>query len=582
LLAVISRRSVLPDPVRHPLPPAAMRLLATPPAIVAAVIYAGLALLLFGSPMLHRGSPPECICLGTDEGIFTWSLAWWPHAVLHGLNPFVTHLIYAPQGLDVALGTSVPAAALVFWPFTAIGGAIFSYNVAMLASPVLAAFTAFLLCRRVTGSFWASLVGGWLFGFSTYMLGQMLGHLHLTLVFLVPVIVHLVLRGLAGELGRVRLTILLTLALIFQLGFSTEVLASFTIFGAVALVLAFVLGDSELRDRLRAVLVPIGLAYLATAAIASPYLYYSFQPGVLPVLPGRTNLLSNDVLSFVVPNLITAVGGVHFASTSRTFTAGFVEGGAYLGLPLIAIVVLAVRQSWARVGTRIMLGTLVVVLVCSLGGKLHVHGATGIPLPWRIVSHLPVFGLMLPARFVMYAVLIVSVLAAMWLAHSGARPLPWLLALAAVVLLWPAVGRNYWRGMPVLPSLFSSPAYANTITPHDTALLLPVGGGGNSMLWQSAAKLRFPIASGYLTAPEAPNPYKRLPLYPTLTTGVPIPDVQGAAAGFIATHGVTVAVLAPGDALSANWVGILEGLGWTERDVGGALVFRPGPHALVK
>ncbi len=95
------------------------------------------------------------------------------------------------------------------------------------------------------------------------------------------------------------------------------------------------------------------------------------------------------------------------------------------------------------------------------------------------------------------------------------------------------------------------------------------------MLWQSAAKLRFPIAGGYLTAPEAPNPYKREPIYPTLTTGGLIPDAQGAAAGFIATHGVTVAVLAPRDATSANWAGILEGLGWTEQDVGGALVFRP-------
>ncbi len=150
-------------------------------------------------------------------------------------------------------------------------------------------------------------------------------------------------------------------------------------FGVGALLFAFILGDTELRARLRAVLIPIGLAYLATAVIASPYLYYAFRPGLLPVLPGCTSpCSSNDVLSFVVPNVITSLGGTHFASTSRAFTAGPVEGGAYLGLPLIAMVLFAIRQSWARVGTRIMLCALVVVLVCSLGGKLHVHGATGI------------------------------------------------------------------------------------------------------------------------------------------------------------------------------------------------------------
>ena len=69
---------------------------------------------------------------------------------------------------------------------TLLFGPIVSYNLLMLASPVLAAFFAFLLCRYITRSFAASLVGGYLFGFSAYMLGQLLGHLHLVLIFPIP------------------------------------------------------------------------------------------------------------------------------------------------------------------------------------------------------------------------------------------------------------------------------------------------------------------------------------------------------------------------------------------------------------
>ena len=70
--------------------------------------------------------------------------------------------------------------------------------------PALAAFTAYLLCRHLTRSLWASLVGGYLFGFSSYMLGQEQGHLHMTAVFLLPLIALAVVRYVAGRARRPR------------------------------------------------------------------------------------------------------------------------------------------------------------------------------------------------------------------------------------------------------------------------------------------------------------------------------------------------------------------------------------------
>jgi len=55
-----------------------------------------------------------------------------------------------------------------------------------------------LLLRHLTRRVWSSLVGGYLFGFSSYMLGQELGHLHATSVFLVPLVALVVLRYVDG------------------------------------------------------------------------------------------------------------------------------------------------------------------------------------------------------------------------------------------------------------------------------------------------------------------------------------------------------------------------------------------------
>ena len=56
--------------------------------------------------------------------------------------------------------------------------------------------------------------------------------MQLTLVFLVPAIVHIVLRGLAGELSRRWFVVLLVVALTLQFSFGAEVFVSFTLFAA--------------------------------------------------------------------------------------------------------------------------------------------------------------------------------------------------------------------------------------------------------------------------------------------------------------------------------------------------------------
>ena len=220
--------------------------------------------------------------------------------------------------------------------------------------------------------------------------------MQLTLVFLIRAIVHLVLRGLAGDLGRRRLFVLLVVALVLQFSFGAEVFVSFTLFGAVALAVGYPFADSRLRASLPSVLVPILLAYATTALIVSLYLYYALQPGGLPILLWRTDMFSNDLLAFVIPTEVTKLGGTHFLSTSSRFTAGIVEGGAYFGLPLIAMICLgapALARSRGQGHDRHAAGGRRLLAWRPLAcGRRDEH-----PFALAIGHRLPVLGLALPS-----------------------------------------------------------------------------------------------------------------------------------------------------------------------------------------
>ncbi len=269
--------------------------------ITAFVVYASIAIGLFGVHVLPDLTR-TCVCSpgGTDPSIFMWSLAWWPHALLHGLNPFFTHAVFAPDRVDIGGSTTVPGAALALAPVTLLFGPVLSYNLLMLTSPILAAFFAFLLCRYITRSFAASLVGGYLFGFSAYMSANLLGHLHLVLIFPIPAAVHLTLRLLDERIRERQFIVLMALTLVALLSFSTELALTFVLLGGVALVVAFVLAPAA-RTRLIAALKPIVLAGAVAAVVASPIIYYQLKGNVTAGTQGLGDLYVGDALGFSSP-----------------------------------------------------------------------------------------------------------------------------------------------------------------------------------------------------------------------------------------------------------------------------------------
>ena len=549
--------------------------------------------LFFGRGLLpHPGN--TVLGIGTDPVLFQWGYGWYPHALLHGINPLFPHSIFAPTGTNIAQATMVPGPAIVMYPVTALFGPLISFSATEVLAPALAGWTGFLLCRRVVAgppvpgqesertrryreAFVPALVGGWLLGFSSYLVGQLAGHEQLTIVFCVPALAHVMLRTYAGELRRRTSIVALALLLIAQFSVGEEVFASLTLFVIITFIVAYLLGGAEARARLRAMLITLIGAYVIAGIVVSPFLHYSLMPGGEPVSFARSEIISGDLLGLIVPTPIARILGVHFTSTSAHFTAGSIEGGNYLGIPLLVLFVLGVVWGWRRGrAQRVIAAVAFIALVLSLGSHLHVDGHRLFALPWWGLERLPLLGLVLPARLILFLWLPVAVGVALTLAQARGAPrqlIAYLLAAASVAALWPAVG--LWRSNPPVPTLFRTSAYKHVIRRGQTVFIPPVGSSSYANLWQADTRFYFNLAGGYVLPAEAPNPYQQWPIYPTLTDAPAIDHAQRYAQQFIAFHHITLTVIGDTDLPGNPWPSILGKLGWSSRSEYGTLVLRP-------
>jgi hypothetical protein len=213
-------------------------------ALGAFVLYLALSLFFFGRGLIGHFSS-WYIGRGPDPTAFIWFLAWWGYVATHRVNPFLTKVIFAPVGVNLAWATTVPLAGWLSVPITCAVGSVVTYNILCLLAPPLAGWAAFVLCRWITRSYWPSIAGGWVFGFSSYIVGALLTHVHDTLVFPLPLAVWLVLRRLRGEIAARRFVVALAILIAVQFLLFAELAASATLIGAVAFALAVSLTDHD-------------------------------------------------------------------------------------------------------------------------------------------------------------------------------------------------------------------------------------------------------------------------------------------------------------------------------------------------
>jgi hypothetical protein len=520
-------------------------------------LYAVASVLLFGLPVL---SDPSHTFIGPpahpDPRFFFWALSWWPHALIHGLNPIWTDAVWAPAGYNLAWATGAPAPSLLMLPITLTIGPVVSYNILAVVAPALSGLSAFVLCRYATGRFWPSLLGGYLFGFSTYQLGHLGLHVNLELVFLIPLAVYLVLLRVDDAIGAGRFVLLLTIALVLQFLTSTEVFATLVVFGGLTLSVAILIWPGETRARVLGSVKLIGASLLLTAIVVSPYLWYAFAHGI-----PRRSLDGSDLLSFVLPRLRTLIGSATFAAQTRRFPGTSVENTAYLGVPLVGILVHFAATEWRRRVAKLLLISFLLIAVAALGRTLYVNGRATILLPWRAIEALPVINNAAPRRFTVYLFLIAAVAVAMWLASGRGLWARWGVAFLALAFLFPKFSPDYLRGRADIPRFFGGGEYRRYIGPGENVLILPNEAPSGfpqamSMVIQARTDFSFRMALAY-TGPPPPE-FRQSPILQALYEGR-IPAVgEDEFRRFLAAHDVRAVVLDQGSELEPALTSILE------------------------
>ena len=410
-------------------------------------------------------------CYGRDFSFFTsvfvpsadplqfiWFLNWWPFALLHGINPFVTYYVWHPTGFNLTWATSVPSLALLAAPVTLYAGATATFNILALLSPPLSAFTAYILVRYLTDNFPASLMAGYIFGFSSYVLGQMPSHLQCNFVCLIPLAVFIALKRYQGDFRRSLFIAYLTLLIVLQCGISLEILASTTFFGSAAIIFCYFTHNAN-RTSLIALTKDMILSYIAAAIILTPFLYYIVVGyKSIPIFFHDVGELSADLLNFIIPTSLTGLGGSLFQNISFRFTSNAAEEGAYLGVILVLITTFSIFENMKERWGKPLLFVTVFVFVSSLGPYLHINGVTTrIPLIWKLFTHVPVLKHALPIRFTMFVAFTASIWIAYWLSNNritrNYKLIRYALVIAGIVFIAPNMKAYSWDKVDTPPFL---------------------------------------------------------------------------------------------------------------------------------
>jgi hypothetical protein len=523
-------------------------------------IYLALSFLFFGRALIGHCSD-RFIGREADPTQMMWLLAWWPYALSHHLNPFLTDYVWAPVGFNFAWMTSTPLASMLAVPLTRTIGLAASLNVLTMLGAPTAAFCAFILCRRISHSFWPSMLGGFVFGFSSYMMGQTLAHLNLILVFPLPIATYLVVRWFEGSLPPRPFVILLAIALVCEFLIDMEILAMATLIAAVSFAAALYYSPRERRRKLARLIPLAAAAYAITAIVVSPYLYYFLFFGSIhqPLWPSER--FSTDLLNLILPTQVNLLGTVGWiANTASQFPGSLMERDGFIALPLLAITIAWAREHWREPFCKVLVVALVVVMVAAVGPYLQIDGHPLFPMPWLVLTHIPLLQHALPSRLMLFPPLAIAMIFSLWLA--GPETSPRLKAFASamtVALMLPNPAAKFWASPVDTPAFFTDGSAAKSLSRNDMVLTLPWGSTGNSMLWQAECGMCFRNVSGY-TAMERFE-VRRWPIVNYFLGAHDLPEPELQLKTFLANNGVTAIAVDDANPNAARWKTLLATLG---------------------
>ena len=325
------------------------------------------------------------------------------------------------------------------------------------------------------------------------MIGQIGGHLHMTSVFLLPLIALVVIRFVEHELDGRNLAIRLGPLIGAPVRLSTENAFSFTLALVAAIVLAFLLVPPPVAGS-SPCLPPLAASYATRLPDRGAAPLLRPRPGFHSGSVNEPTPYTTDLLNLVVPTQRVLGGRPRRTSISQHFPSNDSERDGYLGIP-VARDFRSVRSATLahRAAGRLLLAGFVVGISSPAsafgwsvdGHKVVTHAVGARRLSTALRQRSP--GAADAVRRAVTAIVV-----ALWMTSSrepgSASCLPALAVLSLIPNPKPARLEDRRIRAAVLPERRTFGAASR---PNETMLVLPQAKHGNGMLWQAVS--RFPL-----------------------------------------------------------------------------------------
>jgi hypothetical protein len=494
--------------------------------VVVVVAYLALSLVANAGAWAHGVTHTIQTAGRADMPEEIWYLAQTPWALIHGHNPLANSSLNAPTGVNLMDNTTMPLVGALGTPITLLFGPVATFNIMLNLALASSALTFYLMARRFIRWRPAAFVGGLLYGFSPFVAAQGSAHLFLVVGFIPPLVILFLDRFFRAKSDPPWLTgILVGGCFVAQLYISVEVFASMAVMAVIGAVIwgIFWLLRRPHVDVRR--LTRMGACAIAVFALGGGF-------GIWTALDGAQHINGPAQSATAIAGLSTDPAGFFVPSDVQRFTFGQAplgdslvaqrdtdwrivvdapsENGSYVGIPLVIILVVGTILLRRKRLVQFAAVMAAAAMLLSMGSSLHIDGhRTGIPLPFDVLAHLPLFDSGAAARYVALFWLFAGLLLVLFLDELYARVDGWdqpgdrlqatvacaLVGLCALIPLIPAW--PYASGPADVPSWFTTAA--RSLPNGTTVVVYPFASpvDSSAMLWQASAHNTFRMPGGY-------------------------------------------------------------------------------------
>ena len=479
-----------------------------------------IALALYQRVVAHPTS--TVLGWGIDDPIQqTWFVAWAAHAAAHGLNPFFSDAMNAPQGINLMTNTSLLAVGYLVAPLTWLVGPVFSLNAIFVGGVVATALSAALVMHRHGLERGPAMFGGALVALGPALLIHGQNHAFMVASAGLCWWIDAVLQSLSGRWSRRRAVVVTSLwtAWCFLVSLETFFIVGVFLLGALVVVAITRVGR---RDRVRELAVYVlGVGAVSAVLLAAPlYALIAGRQHIAGPPHAWVTQLTTTWSQLIKPGAAVALAPLGRDPHHYVFLSGSFFNGGYLGIFFLLAVLVGLVVTWSRRRTRVALLIAAVALLASGGAHPQLPGVGYVWSPYQLVVGLPGFSSVMPRNFSVVVLAALAWIVADAIQELAHRPRMTSRAAAVAIAVFTVVGfvpnQAYAARYVKVERWYSSPAGTHAVPNNALVLAYPYPEGVRnvSLLDQADAALRYRLVGGQAIVPSVTGSAQQVPVGP--------------------------------------------------------------------